>query len=382
VGFLSDIVNDAKPRPALPLRVASGVSASTTVEAPVPLAGAETTPDEIAPLQVQSKDSAEGPIVRLFEGATARQSPVPTGQPTPSYRKSRAPETDAANEPFAPSVPEVHTRDAGDAPIGNGGRGRPPTPYSERSTSHRQVKNVPTGVTVPAPSITGNAFGDEAQPGMMEEPVFDPIRKSSKPDGNTHAPLPIRSRQSPRPEQTQRRMIEEPASDAIGKSSEADVNTPTPVSIRNKQSPLPEQTQRRSMQQHEIDRERMETRASRPAHHSVFASTPSVPRLTGEEMAFSERAAPPSSSSPVSRPDSAPRDAPLPIRKPIETGFPAVQVTPSGRSCPPPPEREPEPTVQIGKIDILVGAPENARPQRDSPPKPRNIASRRYLRRL
>jgi hypothetical protein len=68
--------------------------------------------------------------------------------------------------------------------------------------------------------------------------------------------------------------------------------------------------------------------------------------------------------------------------KHIEAVPPQIQVTPLGPAYPSPPAPRPEPTVQIGQVDILVSAPETARPQSDLKSKPCNIASRRYLRRL
>lgn len=424
MGFLSNIINDAKPRAPLPTRVAPGVSPPTTADDPVIIAGTETTPDDTA-LQVESQNSAERPAMRITEYDSTRsrsrdvsisgfrQSPVPTEQPIPLYHQPPIPKQDEANEQSVSPMPEVDTSDNGDISIENEDRGRPPTEYSERSTPHRQAKNMPTGASAPAPSITDNESGDGAQPLMMEKPVSDAITQSSKPDADTHAPSHTLSEQSPPLKQTRQTsnrqtnnlptdvsapapsitsdksgdgaqppMLELAVSDAVTSSLKPDADTHKPSHIPSEQ-PLPlEQARQTSTQQLEIDRQKIETFVAQPAHHPVSASTPSIPPSTMEETVSPERALLQSNSSPVSSTDFASSNTSLTTLNPIEAASQQAQVTLWGPSYPPPPERKPEPTVQIGQVDILVSAPETARPQSDSKSKPRNIASRRYLRRL
>jgi hypothetical protein len=221
-------------------------------------------------------------------------------------------------------------------------RERPPTGSSERPTPHRHKNNLPADVFAPVPSITDNESGDKVQPPMRELAVSDAVTSSLEPDVDTHAPPHTLSEQSP---------------------------------------PL-KQTRQTSTQQLEIDRKKIETFVAQPAHHPVPTSMPSIPLSTMEETVSPERALLQSNSSPVSRTDFVSSNASLTRSKPVEAASQEVQVTLRGPSYSPPPERKPEPTVQIGQVDIFVSAPETARPQSDPKSKPRRIASRRYLRRL
>lgn len=448
MGFLSNIINDVKPRTPVPMRVALGGSLSQTADDSVIVAGTETSPDDTA-RHVESQNFAERPAMRITEYDSTRsrsrdvsisgfrQSPVQTDQPLPLYHQPPIPKQDEANEQSVSPMPKVDTSDHGDISIENDDRERPRTESSERSTPHRQANNMPTGASAPAPSITDNG----AQPLMKEKSVSDAVTQSSKPDADTHAPSYTLSEYSPplaQSQQTSNRqhevedlnedadrerppaesserptpyrrtnnmptdvsapapsitgnksgdgaqppMLQRPVSDAVPSSLKPDADTHVPLHTPSEQSPPREQTRQTSNRQHEIDRPTIETPVAQPAHHPVSASTPSIPPSTMAEPMSPERALLQSNSSPVSGTDSDSSNISLSTLKPIEAASRQVPVRPWGPSYPPPPERKPEPTVQIGQVDILVSAPETARLQSDSKSKPHNIASRRYLRRL
>jgi hypothetical protein len=424
MGFLSNIINDAKPQAPLPMRVALSVSPPRTASDPVIIASTETTPDDTA-FQVESQNSAERPVMRITEYdsnrsrsrdvsiSDFRQSSVPKKQQIPPYHQPPIPNQDEANEQSVSPMPEADTSDNGNISTEKEDFGLPPTEYSEQSTSHRQAKNMPITALAPIPSITSDKSGDGVQLPMMAKPISDAIISSSKPDEDTHAPSYILSEQPPllkKTRQTSNRqtnnlptdvsapapsitsdksgdgtqppMSEVGISDAVTSSLKSEAETHTPSHIPREQSIPLEQAQQTSTQQLEIDRRKIETFVAQPAHHPVSTSTPSIPTSITEETVSPEQSLLQSNSSSVSRMDFTSSNNSLTKLKPIETASQQAQVTLWGPSYPPTPERKPEPTVQIGQVDILVSAPETARPQSDSQLKPRNIASRRYLRRL
>lgn len=353
MGFLSDVINDAKPRAPLPVRSARAGSLPPVADNSVIIAGPETAREEAA-AQMESHNVGENSATELAEhGSTPSQPPIvsasisphgpmPTEQASAPDRRPRTAHQSAVDEPPGSPTPETDISNHADIPIADTDSKRPLTESSQRQMPQGPANDSPTKVSVPAPLIVHGESTEATEPLIAKQAIPDAVASWSKPGADTETPLYASAEQS---------------------------------------LPL-EQTQASSTRQPVIDQRTTEPSVSHPAQHPASASVPSPEPSIGAETGPSEQTLPKRDFPSVPGIDSALVNATPAAAMHIEAPAQQTRATRLPPPHSPPSKQQPEPTVQIGHVDILVCAPEAAPPQTTSEPKPHNIASRRYLRRL